>query len=194
MNIGKLMLISGITIPLFISCNDDDFPPAENEEEILTDVILSFDALGGATPIEVSAKDPDGGGPENIQILDELVLQPNTTYQLSIFLENSVGQERITDEVSEEADEHLFFFEWTDSLFSDPAGNGNVDNRSDIINYLDQDAEGLPLGLTSYWTTGDATLGTFRIVLKHQPGIKTSTSTVVQGETDVDLTWGLRVE
>jgi len=150
--------------------------------------------LGGATPIEVSAKDPDGGGPENIQILDEIVLQPNTTYQLSIYLEHSVGQESLTDEVAEEADEHLFFFEWTDSLFSDPAGNGNVDNRSDIINYLDQDAEGLPLGLTSYWTTGDATLGTFRIVLKHQPGIKTSTSTVVQGETDVDLTWGLRVE
>ena len=33
--------------------------------------------------------------------------------------------------------------------------------------------------------------GTFRIVLKHQPDIKSATSTVNDGGTDVDLTFGL---
>ncbi len=31
--------------------------------------------------------------------------------------------------------------------FSDPAGDGNVDNRNDKINYNDKDVNNLPIGL-----------------------------------------------
>ncbi|MDA0193873.1 MAG: hypothetical protein O2887_02955 [Bacteroidetes bacterium] len=192
--IEKLILIISFILSLYVSCNDDDVPPAENEEEIITDVILSFDALGGVTTITARAVDPDGEGPESIQILDDIVLEPNKTYHLKIALENSVAGESITDEVAAEAAEHLIFLAWTDGLFSDPDGNGNIDNRADPINYLDQDSDGLPLGLETLWTTGEIGAGNFRVVLKHQPGIKSSSSTVTQGETDVDLIWDLRVE
>ena len=74
-----------------------------------------------------------------------------------------------TSQVEEEAAEHMFFFAWTGDVFSDPTGDGNADNRADDVNYSDQDAGGLPLGLSTEWTTGDASAGTFRVVLKHQP-------------------------
>jgi len=88
----------------------------------------------------------------------------------------------------------MFFFSFTDGIFSDPSGDGNVDNRSDPLNYNDQDANGLPVGLSTAWTAGGHTdtPGEFNIVLKHQPdGQKTSTSDASVGGTDVDITFPL---
>ncbi|KXK24647.1 MAG: hypothetical protein UZ12_BCD005001928 [Bacteroidetes bacterium OLB12] len=100
----------------------------------------------------------------------------------------------ITEEVEEESDEHLFFFAWTNNTFSDPAGDGNIDNRSDAVNYNDTDANGLPVGLSTTWTTTDVSAsGTFRVILKHQPNLKSATSTATMGESDVDLTFTLNV-
>ena len=59
----------------------------------------------------------------------------------------------IDEEVAEESDEHMFFFSWTDDVFEDPAGDGNIDNRNDDVNYSDEDSKGLPLGLTTTWRT-----------------------------------------
>jgi len=78
----------------------------------------------------------------------------------------------------------------------DPAGDGNVDNRGDAVNYNDMDAGGQPVGLNTTWTTGDASTadGEFRVVLKHQPdGIKTATSTATDGDSDIDITWTLSI-
>jgi hypothetical protein len=100
----------------------------------------------------------------------------------------------ITEEVEEEADEHMFFFAWTNNTFSNPTGNGNVDNRSDAVNYVDKDSKGLPLGLETSWTTiitsGN---GTFRVILKHQPDLKSATTTSNDGESDLDVTFNLTV-
>ena len=99
--------------------------------------------------------------------------------------------------VEEEADEHQFFFEWTDGVFSNPTGNGNIDNKSDPVNYGSSvDSNGLPLGLTTSWTTSTtATTGTksFRILLKHQPEIKSATSTSADGESDLDLSFTISI-
>lgn len=181
---------------LISSCGDDDVPEAENEEEIITDVTLTFtpEPGGDATTVTASAQDPDGEGPEDIQVTEDINLQANTTYTLTIDLQNSIENESITEEIDEEDGEHMFFFGWTNDLFSNPAGDGNIDNRPDAVVYNDQDDSGLPLGLETTWTTGDAATGTFRMVLKHQPDIKTETSTAQDGETDVDLTWDVIVE
>ena len=114
----------------------------------------------------------------------------STEYQLSITLTNSIEGEDITEEIMEEDDEHMFFFEWTDDMFADPNGNGNADNRDDAVNYVDFDENNLPVGLLTDWTTKlEMSTGTFRVVLKHQPDIKSETSTIDDGGTDVDLTW-----
>ncbi|MEL6986673.1 MAG: T9SS type A sorting domain-containing protein, partial [Bacteroidota bacterium] len=169
---------------------DPDAPPCENEEEIITDVTLTFTPVGGGDAIAAAAQDPDGPGPLPLQITEQINLVQNTEYQLSVTLFNSIEGEDITMEIMEEDDEHQFFFEFTDGLFSSPEGDGNADDRDDPINYNDFDGNGLPVGLSTNWTTKDAeTNGTFRIVLKHQPEIKSATSTINDGGTDVDLSF-----
>lgn len=175
--------------------NEDDAPPAENEEEIITDIILTFTPQGGGADITAIAKDPDGEGIQDLEVTKDIELAPNTTYTLSISLENSIEMENITDEVRNEGDEHMLFFNFSEGVFSDPTGNGNLDNRTDPLNYSDMDKNGEPIGLSTTWTTGDAMSGAnFRIVLKHQPDIKTSTSGSTEGSTDLDLSWGLSVQ
>jgi len=188
-------LLTGLSIIFLLSsCGGDDVPPIENEEEIITDVILTFQSTNGGTPILATAQDPDGQGPQSIDVGPAITLQSDTEYSMTITLTNAIAEEDITEEVKEEADEHMFFFGWTEDLFSDPAGDGNIDNRSDGLNYNDEDGNGHPLGLSTTWTTGAASEGIFRVVLKHQPISKSATSTVLDGETDVDLTWEVVVE
>ena len=105
-------------------------------------------------------------------------------------LSNELEGEDITEEIAEEDEEHMFFFAWTEGLFASPEGDGNIDNRDDPVDYNDEDENGLPVGLSTTWTTGDSVpSGTFQVVLKHQPDIKSETSTVDDGGTDIDLTF-----
>jgi hypothetical protein len=89
----------------------------------------------------------------------------------------------------------MFFFGFTADTFSDPAGDGNIDARADALNYNDQDESGNPVGLSTNWSTGAATsaAGDFRILLKHQPDLKTATSDATVGGTDVDLTFVINI-
>ena len=111
---------------------------------------------------------------------------------MSITVENTIEGEDITEEIREEDEEHMFFFGWTGSVFSDPIGDGNIDNRPDPVNYNDQDSNGLPLGLSTNWTTAASmSSGTLRVILKHQPDIKSDVSGVSDGGTDIDITWNI---
>lgn len=175
-----------------LSCGTDDPPPLEEEEEIITKVDLVFTSSTGQITLG-SAIDPDGEGPQNLNATDQIVLTPNTDYTLSIMLLNTIANEDITEEVKDEGEEHQFFFSWTEGLFASPTGNGNIDNPSDSVNYRDTDTNGLPVGIESFWSTGDSNSGTFRVLLKHQPGSKTSSSNSGTGDTDIDLTWPILV-
>ena len=179
------------------ACNDDDDPPIENVEEEITQVILTFtntqDANDVVTAEWLDADGEGGGAP----VIDDVVLTANMNYELSIEFFNTLENpaEDITEEVSEEDDEHMIFFGFSETLFQDPDGNGNIDNRADAVNYNDQDANGQPLGLSTDWVTAAAAAdGTLRIVLKHQPGIKSATSTAADGESDVDVTFNVAVQ
>ena len=180
-----------------INVNEDpDAPPCENEEEIITDVILTFTPVDGGTAVTAAAQDPDGEGPLDLVVLDDIELVESTEYTLTMELLNSIEGEDITEEIMEEDDEHMFFFAFTDEVFTSPAGDGNVDNRPDPVNYNDFDENMLPVGLNTSWETecGEETsTGTFRVILKHQPGEKSETSTVNDGGTDVDLTFNVNV-
>ncbi len=183
---------------IFASCDDDD-PEREDTPEMITKVTLTFLPSGGGEAVVATASDPDGAGIKSIESDGPIVLAANTDYTLSIKLVNELEDPSdddydVTEEVEEDADEHMFFFSWTDGVFSDPSGDGNMDNRTDPVNYLDADINGLPLGLVTGWTTADAMSGTFRVVLKHQPDLKTDVSTAATGETDVDLTFSIDVE
>ena len=98
--------------------------------------------------------------------------------------------------MTDEGAEHQNFFSFTDDAYSDPAGNGNIDNASDKINYKDTDASGNPIGLITEWTTGSTAVsnGEFVVRLQHQPDVKTSTSTATTGDTDFNLKFVLNIQ
>ncbi len=196
-----LLLFMMGTLVFLSSCKKDD-PTPENIPELITKAKLKFTPTSGAT-IEVTATDPDGEGVQDIKIDGPINLVKGTTYTLSLELLNELYKSteegyNISDEIAKEADEHQFFFEWTDGVFSNPVGNGNIDNRNDPVNYGSSvDSKGLPLGLTTSWTTSaTATSGTksFRVLLKHQPEIKSATSTSTDGESDLDITFTIVVQ
>lgn len=188
---NKLLWLLVATI-LMVSCGETNDPEIENEEEVITDVTLSFYS-DSADEVVARALDPDGLGVADLEVLDTIRLKAGITYELSIDLENSLEGESITDEVREESDEHMFFFGFTTDIFSDPAGSGNVSGLQNAINYLDTDVNGLPVGLETKWTAGTAASGTFRVVLKHQPDLKSASSTIADGESDVDVEWVIEI-
>jgi len=197
-NTFKLVLVASaiFILSLLSGCNDED-PTKEDTPEMITKATLTFTPDTGM-PFVVTATDPDGEGVQDISVDSPINLNGDQRYTLSISLINELAQPGdaaydITQEVEEEGAEHMFFFEWTNNLFTDPAGNGNLDNRSDDVNYEDADANSLPIGLETTWTAGAPSFGTFRVVLKHQPGLKTETSDSSAGETDLDITFDIKI-
>ncbi len=188
-----------LTIALLSACGQDD-PVKENVPELITRVTLTFSPATGS-PVVASATDPDGEGVQPLVVDNPIALLSGQPYSLQLDLINTLLPSSdpgysITDEVAEEGDEHLFFFAWTEGYFSSPTGNGNLDQRSDPISYADQDVNGLPLGLSTDWATGPPTsgTGTFRVVLKHQPGSKSATSRSTDGESDLDVTFPISIK
>lgn len=185
-------LFLALNISLF-SCDDDDVPPAENEEEIIASVTLLFTPDNGGEALSFTYSDPDGDGGSKPPSIEPIVLAANTSYTMTIALAG-VNGENITAEVNKEADEHMFFFGWTQGLFSAPQGTGNITSRSGTVDYKDKDANNQPLGLITSWITADAATGTFTTILKHQPDSKTATSTVETGETDIEVNWPITIQ
>lgn len=182
------------------ACGDND-PKKEDVPEMITRVTLTFTPTAGS-PIVVTATDPDGEGVQDIKTDGAIELAKSTDYTLTIELTNSLADPNdeaydVTHEVEEEGDEHMFFFGWTGNAFSEPEGDGNIDQRADAVDYSTSlDSGGLPLGLTTKWKSASITTegASFRVILKHQPELKSQTSKSTDGETDLDVTFDLTVE
>lgn len=177
---GPLLL----TILLLTGCGDDPQPP--NEEELITTVTVTLTPSEG-NPITMTFKDLDGiGAGEPVYAYssggDTAVLSSTTTYTAEITLLNeSVSPAKnITEEIEEEADQHLFCFT--------PEGGVNIN-----VTYADEDSNALPVGLTTNWETEDAGTGTITIALRHQPGNKTGVCPG-SGDTDVQVVFNVVVE
>lgn len=186
----------------FLACSDDDdgdaeVPEIEEEVEVITDLTLIFTPTGGGDIVMASAQDPDGEGIEELEIQGDILLAANTEYTLTFNILNGLDPDDVEDigeEIEEEDDEHQIFFNFTDNIFEDPIGNGNIDTASDNVNYNDEDENGLNVGLSTTWTTGAETSGEFRVRLQHQPDIKDATTGSSDGDTDFDVTFGLSVQ
>ena len=194
-----VFLVFALFALLVTGCKDDDVPPEENEQETITHVTLTFTPEGGGTPTKATWVDADGPG-SGQPVLTDIELTANTTYTMAISITNLIdpnNPENTTDEIREEKNDHMFFFGWTDGLFSSPTGDGNVGagHRDDPINYgTFIDDKGYPVGLETTWTTGAAATGTFQVILKHQPDEKSATSDTTTGESDVDITWDITIQ
>lgn len=180
-NISILAFLA-LGIITFSSCKDDEVvnPPNPNEEELITSVELVFTNAADSTDVSTfKFADPDGEGGNAPTQQDTIRLAQASNYTLAVrFLdESSSDVEDITEEVKEEAEEHLVCY---------------TADASTTVVISDKDANGLDLGLAASVETTDTTSGVFTISLKHQPDGKNGSCDI--GETDVEVAFTLEVE
>ena len=193
-----VLLFAGLTIA---SCSDDDDVPEEEDDvEVITDVSLIFTNNADSNDVVTAlAQDSDGVGAMSLEVVDDINLAADSQYTLTMEILNALDPddvESITEEIEEEDDEHQFFFSFTEDAFDSPMGDGNIDTASDPVNYNGTDENGNPVGLSTNWTTPAAATsdGSFRVLLKHQPGIKSDTTGSTDGDTDIDVTFTLNIQ
>jgi hypothetical protein len=180
------LLLFGASALLLTSCKKEK-NEEENDEEVITTMQLTFVPVGVGTTVMYKYDDPDGPGGAN-PTKDQIVLAPNKSYNVTLQLLNKTVTPAadITTEVAAEAQAHRFYYI--------PSGAGNI-----TVSGLNNDAAGLPLGITSTWTTGAAATGKIRVVLRHYPGNppnKAATDDVgsSKSSTDIEVEFDTRVQ
>lgn len=161
------------------SCEKD--PQIPNEEELITTVTYTLTPVSGGDPVIFSFRDLDGDGGQN-PVIVEGRLKANTVYNAVIGLYNeSVSPvDTITNEVSEEALEHQFFYTFSDVNIS--------------FIYTDHDSENHPIGIMTKVTTGEPSEGMVTIILRHLPdkfasGVSDGDITNAGGESDIEVSF-----
>lgn len=175
--IAKLLLSLMFVAVLLAGCKKADDPAPANEEELITDVTVTFtNQANSANVVTMTFSDSDGpDGPISGTTNISGALTAGATYNVVVKFENKSENpaEDVTEEVKEEGAEHQVFFSTTGTL--------------SFQAYTDQDANGNPIGVTSTFGTGIAGTASLKVTLKHQPNIKTASTTVNDGETDVEV-------
>ncbi|HZI00586.1 MAG TPA: hypothetical protein VEX63_05530 [Flavisolibacter sp.] len=180
----SLMLFSASAL-LLTSCEKDK--DEEHDEEVITTMQLTFVPVGGGATVTYKFDDPDGPGGAN-PTKDQIVLATGKTYNVTLQLLNKTANPvaDITTEVAAEAASHRFYYE--------PSAGSNI-----AVNNLNNDAAGVPLGITSTWTTTTAATGTMKITLRHYPGNPPNKATAdlvnsSKSSTDIEVTFDTRVQ
>ena len=113
--------------------------------------------------------------------LDQINLLKNSDYTVEVILldKSKTPADTISNEVLEEANDHLFFYS---------------SNPLDLVKVAitDKDGNGKNLGLKSTWTTTNAGSGKMKVKLMHQPGVKDGTSP--KGGTDIEVDFQVNVK
>lgn len=141
----------------FSSCKKIDEGEG-NDEELITTMKLTFTPIGAGVPVTFTFNDADGPG-GNPPTQDVIQLANGVSYDVSVQLLNATvtPPEDITTEVEEENTAHRFYY---------TASAGSLLTVSN----LNDDDNGVPLGITSRWVAGAASTGTMKVTLRHYPG------------------------
>lgn len=180
----KLVLLSLVLIS-FASCVSDDAPVIINEEELITTVEYTLtNTTDAANVVVIKSVDPDGdAGGQQPNITVNGTIRANSSYlgEVRFLNETTSPADNITDEVSEESEDHEVFY------VTPIAGLQ--------ITKLDNDTAGNPLGLLTTFETGAAGSGDFTIVLRHLPK-KPNNGTLSDagGESDAESRFQLSIQ
>ena len=177
----SIMLALGALSLVVVGCKKDEVKPTDvhehNDVELITTLELKFSGKGVVnkdTTFVVTFDDPDGYGGNAPIKRDQINLLKNTEYSVELTLldKTKTPYDTISNEVLEEADDHLFFYS------SNPVNLLN-------ITITDKDSKNRNLGLRSNWKTNTVGSGKVKVKLMHQPGVKDGKSEV--GDTDVEV-------
>lgn len=180
---NSFLFLITIFIISFTACDKKDPEPVEEQELITTVKLTLVNKADVAEVVTATWRDPDGDGGDQPTV-NTLVLKPNTVYNASVeFLDesNPTNPLEMTAEIIEEDIDHQIFYE--------ESGGANV-----IINQLNNDSKGLPLGTDAVFNVGEASTGFLKVILKHKPGQKAAGDTKAKGETDIEVDFPIIIQ
>ncbi|MBA3683102.1 MAG: hypothetical protein H0W73_18355 [Bacteroidetes bacterium] len=213
----KMMLSAAVAVALVaVSCKKKDKDPEPtpptttgnpppNEQEIITTMNVIID--NGTTTATYFYKDPDGDGgiagfygpgatttSSQTDSVINLLANKNYTVNLLLLDETKNPVDTISNEVLEEAADHMFFFN-QQSPSALPNASVTINGTNLTITYKDTDGATtpLPIGLLTEWMTGSttATKKELNIELKHQPNIKNGT--YAPGDVDAAVPFKIKI-
>ncbi|MEZ0483645.1 hypothetical protein [Fibrella aquatica] len=175
--LGSLLFLNG--------CKKGTDPLPADENELITTVTLRFTEQGTTNTQTFSYQDRDGDGGAAPTRFDSVTLTANKSYSLTVDIldESKTPTESITEEIREEADEHLFVFATTPASLL-------------TYTYGDRDSRNFPIGLAGTVSTGAAGTGQLNVRLRHQPpvnGVAVKNGTATPGSDDVNLNFSLTI-
>ena len=158
----SLFLVASVSS--LAACGDG--ADGDNENEVITTVTLTFAPQGSGAAVTAEFDDPDGDGGDP-PTADPVDLAAGT-YTMTVIFENRLEDppEDITTEVEDESDEHQVFL--TGTAVDGPASDNPGAPLSHA--YADQDAGGLPIGLSNTITAAAGT-GQLTVTLRHLPPV-----------------------
>ncbi|MDZ7268889.1 MAG: hypothetical protein ONB48_14235 [candidate division KSB1 bacterium] len=173
-------------LPLLLmwwGCEKDPASPEEdNEQELITKVVLTLTESGSGSTVTATYNDPDGPG-GMAPTIGSLTVKAGSTYAgtIEVFDETKTPAVNLTDEIKEEADAHQFFY----------TPQGELAGRL-VVTITDKDSKNLPLGLVFHVTvtagppvTGSAT-NSLNVVLSHYDK-DTKNGRDRSDESDIDI-------
>lgn len=182
----RISMAIALTGLLFSACKKDK-DKEENEEEVITTMVLKLTPTSGGAILEYKYDDADGPGGSS-PTKDVVTLATNETYDVEVLLLNKTVNpvDTVTEEVEEEAEAHRFYFE--------PTAGSNI-----TVSGLDTDANNVPVGLNSAWTTTAAATGKIKITLRHYPGNPPGKAvadlvTSTKSSTDMEVEFDTKVQ
>jgi hypothetical protein len=186
--LGPLLLL--MTVALMACKKNEQYRPQTptppvSEEEVITTVEVTFSHMSTGLEYVLLFRDTDGpGGNDPVITVDGIPGNGEYTMNLRVLNESASPPLDLTAEISDEDDEHQFFFAVTGAALS--------------IQYADLDANDHPVGLLNFAQTGEAGTGTLTITLRH--GLDKGASGVAQGDitnaggdTDIEVTFPVEV-
>lgn len=188
-NLSKyiMWLFSTATFFFLLSCdknNEPEAPIREIETEVISKVVLTFVSESKDTII-IEHNDIDGVGGID-PVIDDILLSKDETYTCNIAFYNALGADEInlTPEISTEKNHHLLCYETIVPI---------------NINRLDNDNNGLPLGLRTQWEPQNVGQGKVTITLYHyrnvdplaEPDVEQKNGDCYSSLIDIQLTFNL---
>ena len=182
----KIALVILVSSAVITSCKKDKMEEP-NDNEVITTIILTFVPAGGGATLTYQFDDADGpGGTAPSQ--QEIVLAPAKTYAVTVQLldKTKTPDADVTTEVASEPDAHRFYYE--------PTAGSNL-----TVSGLNNDAAGIPLGITSTWETGAIATGKIKVTLRHYPGNPPGKAagdlvSSTKSDTDIEVEFNTKIQ
>lgn len=171
-------------ITSFTSCSDDDDPEEVLEEELITDVTLTFINNANATDTVVLASvAPDGQDGASTETITGS-FTAGATYSLNLEITNETedpADDVLNDDIIPEGDEHFFTY-----------AVSSIDLTMTRDTDDEEGSDGTALGVNTTWTAGAASSGNIQIILTHEPGSADDSDewgSVTGGSDDLNITF-----